>query len=54
MTNLKDQYIVVRDNFVVYRGTFKQCVKWCREIQWCAEAYGELVITKVVADGKEV
>lgn len=54
MTNLKDQYIVIRDKFAVYKGTFKQCVNWCRKNQWCIEDYEEFVITKVVANGKEV
>lgn len=50
----KDEYIVIADGFVKFRGTFKLCVKWCNDICWAHDAFRELIITKVVANGKEV
>lgn len=54
MVNLKDEYIVLADGFLKHRGNFKSCQKWCREIQWAQDAFKELIIVKVVANGKEV
>lgn len=54
MVDLKDCYIVVADGFVKHRGTFKSCQKWCRDISWAHDAFQELIIVKVVANGKEV
>lgn len=54
MVNLKDEYIVLADGFLKIRGSFKTCQKWCREIHWAHDAFKELIIVKVVADGKEV
>ena len=46
------EYIVLADGFVKRRGTFKECKKWCDDIQWAHDAFKELIIVKVVADGK--
>ena len=54
MVNLKDEYIVLADGFLKHRGTFKSCQKWCRDISWAQDAFKELIIVKVVADGKTV
>lgn len=54
MVNLKDEYIVLADGWVKCRGTFRKCQKWCQEISWAHDAFKELIIVKVVADGKEV
>ena len=54
MVNLKDEYIVMADGFLKFRGNFKSCQKWCRDIYWAHDAFKELIIVKVVADGKEV
>ena len=54
MVNLKDEYIVLADGRVKHRGTFKSCQMWCREIQWAHDAYNEIIIVKVVADGKTI
>lgn len=54
MVNLKDEYIVIADGFIKFRGTFRACQKWCVGIKWAHDAFKELIITKVVADGKEV
>ena len=54
MVNLKDEYIVLADGFLKHRGNFKSCQKWCRDIQWAHDAFKELIIVKVVADGKTV
>ena len=54
MVNLKDEYIVVADGFIKYRGTFKACQKWCRDIHWAHDAFKELIVVKVVANGKEI
>lgn len=54
MVNLKDEYIVLADGFVKHRGTFRSCQKWCQEIAWAHDAFKELIIAKVVANGKEV
>lgn len=54
MVNLKDEYIVLADGFVKYHGTFRACQKWCREIHWAHDAFKELIIVKVVADGKTI
>lgn len=51
MVNLKE-YIVIADGFIKHRGTFKECKKWCDDIHWAHDAFKELVIVKVVADGK--
>ena len=48
MVNLKDEYIVVADGFIKFRGNFRACQKWCTDIKWV------LIIVKVVADGKEI
>lgn len=54
MVNLKDEYIVLADGWLKHRGTFRSCQKWCQEISWVHDAFKELIIVKVVADGKEV
>lgn len=54
MVNLKDQYIVIADGWVKFQGNFRACQKWCRDIHWAHDAFKELIIVKVVADGKEV
>ena len=48
------EYIVLADDFVKYRGTFRACKKWCDDIQWAHDAFKELIIVKVVADGKAI
>ena len=50
----KDEYIVIADGFVKFRGSFKLCVNWCNDICWAHDVFKELIITKVVADGKKV
>ena len=52
MVNLKDQYIVIADGFVKFHGSFRACQKWCVDIKWAQDAFKELIIVKVVADGK--
>lgn len=52
--NKKDRYLVLADGFVKCEGNFKTCQKWCREIYWAHDAFRDLVIVKVVANGKEV
>ena len=52
--NLKDRYIVIADGFVKHEGNFRSCQKWCSEIKWAHDAFKELIIVKVVANGKEV
>lgn len=52
MVNLRDEYIVIADGFIKYRGTFKACQKWCVNLKWAHDAFKELIIVKVVADGK--
>lgn len=52
--NLKDRYIVIADGFIRFEGNFKQCVKWCHDCYWAHDAFKELVITKAVANGKEI
>lgn len=54
MVNLKDQYIVIADGWVKFQGNFRACQKWCRDITWAHDAFKELIIVKVVADGKKV
>lgn len=54
MVNLKDEYIVIADGFIKFRGTFRACQKWCADIRWAHDAFKELIITKVVADGKAI
>lgn len=54
MVNLKDEYIVLADGWVKHRGNFRSCQKWCQEISWAHDAFKELIIVKVVANGKEV
>lgn len=54
MVNLKDRYIVIGDGWVKFEGNFRACQKWCRDITWAHSAFKELIIVKVVADGKEV
>lgn len=54
MINLKDQYIVIADDLVKFQGNFRACQKWCRDIHWAHDAFKELIIVKVVADGKTV
>lgn len=54
MVNLKDEYIVLADGFVKFRGNFRACQKWCNDIKWAHDAFKELIIVKVVADGKEI
>lgn len=54
MANLKDDYIVLADGWVKHRGTFRSCQKWCQEISWAHDAFKELIIVKVVANGKEI
>ena len=52
--SLKDQYVVIADGFIKHRGNFRSCAKWCQDIYWAHDAFKELIITKVVANGKEV
>lgn len=52
--NLKDRYIVIADGFVKHEGNFRSCQKWCTEIKWAHDAFRELIIVKVVANGKEI
>ena len=54
MVNLKDEYIVVADGFIKFRGNFRSCQKWCNDIKWAHDAFKELIIVKVVANGKEI
>lgn len=54
MINLKDQYIVIADGWIKFRGNFRACAKWCQDIYWAHDAFKELIIVKVVADGKTV
>lgn len=54
MVIVKEEYFVLVDGFVKFHGTFRACQKWCREIQWAQDAFNELIIVKVVADGKTV
>lgn len=54
MVNVKDRYIVLGDGFVQCEGTFKYCQKYCKEMEWFHDAFKELIIVKVVADGKEI
>lgn len=54
MVNIKDQYIVIADGWVKFQGTFRACTKWCQDISWAHDAFKELIIVKVVADGKTV
>lgn len=54
MVNLKNEYIVIADGFIKFRGTFRACAKWCTDIKWAHDAFKEIIITKVVADGKEI
>ena len=51
---VKEVYIVLADGFEKYRGTFKLCQKWCNDIRWAHDAFKELIIVRVVADGKEI
>ena len=51
---VKEEYIVIADGFIKFRGAFKACQKWCRDIHWAHDAFKELIIVKVVANGKEV
>lgn len=48
------EYLVIVDGFVKYRGSIRMCQKWCRDIAWAHDAFKELVIVKVVANGKEI
>ena len=48
------EYIVVADGFVKHRGSFRACQKWCSDLQWAHDAFKELIIVRVVANGKEV
>lgn len=52
--NRKDRYIVIADGFVKHEGNFRSCQKWCRDTSWAHDAFKELIIVKVVANGKEV
>ena len=54
MVNLKDEYIVIADGWIKFRGNFRACAKWCQDISWAHDAFKELIIAKVVADGKTV
>ena len=54
MVNLKDEYIVIADGFVKFRGNFRSCQKWCNDIKWAHDAFKELIVVNVVADGKEI
>ena len=49
---VKEEYIVLADGYEKHRGTFKSCQKWCLDIRWAHDAFKELIIVKVVADGK--
>ena len=52
MTVGKEVYVVMADGFEKKRGSFKECAKWCTDIRWDHDAFKELIIVKVVADGK--
>ena len=54
MVNLKDEYIVIADGFIKFRGTFRACQKWCTDIRWAHDAFKELIIVKVIVNGKEI
>ena len=54
MVNLKDEYIVVADGFIKFRGNFRECQKWCTDFKWAHDAFKELIVAKVVANGKEI
>lgn len=47
-----ETYIVLADGYEKHRGSFKSCQKWCESIRWAQDAFKELIIVKVVADGK--
>lgn len=47
-------YYVLINGKCVYAGTFKACVSYCRRNNWTLESADTIVITKAVADGKEV
>lgn len=49
---VKEEYIVLADGYEKCRGTFKKCQKWCNDIHWAHDAFRELLIVRVVADGK--
>lgn len=51
---MTEMYYVIINGSVRYSGTFKACVSYCRNNNWNLENADTIVITKVVADGKEV
>lgn len=51
---MTEMYYVIINDKVHYCGTFKACVSYCRNNNWTLENADTIVITKVVADGKEV
>jgi len=48
------EFIVIADGWIKYRGSFKSCQAWCRNHAWVHDAIKELIIVKVVANGKEI
>ena len=54
MNNTKEKYMVVVDHRIVKEGTFKECVRYVRDLHWAVDAIQELLILKVVANGKEI
>jgi hypothetical protein len=48
------EYIVIADGWIKWRGSFKSCQSWCRNYSWVHDAFKELIIVKVVADGKAI
>ena len=51
---MTEMYYVIINGKVHYAGTFKACVSYCRKNNWTLENADTIVITKAVADGKEV
>ena len=54
MNNTKETYMVVVDRRIVSTGTFKECIRYIRDLHWAVDAIEELLIVKVVANGKEI
>lgn len=47
-----EEYMVVADGFIKIRGSFKRCKQWCDQYEWMHDAFKEILIVKVVANGK--
>lgn len=48
------EYIVLCDGIVKLRGTFRECQKYCRDIYWAHDLYKEIMVVRLVANGKEI